>query len=391
MRVAHICKQFSILSETFVYDIVAGLERSGIENHVVAARRVNAVARPFPRVVLVPVPPWDQAAFLLRKRLMGLYRFPLPERTTLRALTSIRPDVVVAHFGGAAVAAAPLAGRLGVPMVAVFHAFDLFARHFSAAYYAPLWRSGAHAVAVSEHGRHRLVELGCPPERLHLIHCGVNVARFQPAMPPPPSNRPFRFLSIGRLVEKKGFDVLLQAMAAALIRSRRPLQLDIWGDGPLRNRLHQLCRRLELAPFVTFRGPSDIRELPSLLGQYDGFVLASRTAADGDKEGIPVTLLEAQAAALPVVSTWHAGIQEALPPQNHEWLAHEGDTDSLALRLTSLACCRPDERHAIAMRGREWIARHFSLDNEIASYRRLLEGRITRTGARAASSAMEVA
>jgi len=107
MRAVHICKQFNLLSETFVYDIVTGLEQAGIENHVIAARRVNAVARPFPRVVLVSVPPWDQAAFILRKRLMGLYRFPLPERATLRALTSIRPDVIVAHFGGAASVGTP--------------------------------------------------------------------------------------------------------------------------------------------------------------------------------------------------------------------------------------------------------------------------------------------
>jgi colanic acid/amylovoran biosynthesis glycosyltransferase len=318
--------------------------------------------------------------FVLRKRLMGRYRFPLPARTTLRTLTSIRPDVIVAHFGGAAVAAAPLARRLDTPLIAVFHAFDLFARPFTPAYYAPLWRSGAHAVTVSRHGLRRLAELGCPPERSHLIHCGVDPNRFDPEKTLHPSHSPFRFISIGRLVEKKGLDILLRAMAIASIRSPDSLHLDIWGDGPLRGPLSRLSRRMNLSAVVAFRGSIEARDLPRILRLYDGFVLASRTAANGDKEGLPVTLLEAQAAGLPVVSTWHAGIPEALPPQNHGWLAYEGDADSLAARISALVRCRPDERHAIGENGRQWVARHFSLNDEIRAYRRLMEERVSLTG-----------
>ena len=372
MRVAHVCTRFSRPSETFIYDLIVGLERVGTENHVLTAARENAAQRPFSRVRLLPISPWRRVAFGIRKYGLGVYRFPLPLRAARRDLQDIRPDVVLAHFGGTGAAVAPAARELGIPLAVVFHAFDLFMRQFQPRTYAALWSSEARVVAVSEHGKRRLLDLGCPPERVRIIHCGVDLSRFKPAHQRPAGAHGLRLVSIGRLVEKKGMDDLLHALAAMRSRVREPIRLDIWGDGPLRRSLQRLAVRLGLQGVVAFRGAASNGDVPEILGGCDGFVLPSRTARNGDTEGIPITILEAQAVGLPVVSTLHGGIPEALPPANREWLAREGDVEDISRKLVSLAL-RPERWRDIGWRGREWVARHFSMRDEIAAYRRFLE------------------
>jgi glycosyltransferase involved in cell wall biosynthesis len=326
------------------------------------------------------VPPWDQAAFAIRKHWLGTYRFPLPVRAARRALRQIRPDLVLAHFGGAGAAMAPLAHELGIPLVVVFHAFDLFTRQFRADTYATMWESVSHAVAVSEHGRTRLVELGCPEDKARVVHCGVDTVRFAPANASRQAAEGFRLVSIGRLVEKKGFDDLLRAVAAISSRLAAPVHVDIWGDGPMRLRLGSLACRLGLRHMVTFKGVAANRTIPRLLHRYDVFVLASRTARNGDTEGIPITILEAQAAGLPVVATQHAGIPEAVPPGNREWLARENDVDDMAGKLLSLAA-NSNRWRAIGMRGRDWVLRHFALGDEVKAYRSLFNNVLERPSA----------
>ncbi len=373
MRIAHICTKFSRISETFIYDLVVGLERAGTENHVITAARVNAAERPFPRVRVLPIALWRQAVFVARKRAFNVYRFPMPLRATRDALREIRPDVVLAHFGGMGAAVGPVAREMGIPLCVVFHAFDLFMRPFRPATYATLWSTGAQAIAVSRHGERRLLELGCPADRVRVIHCGVDVARFGVCDTARSAANGLRLASVGRLVEKKGFDDAIRAVATLRKNGAHMVRLDIWGNGPCRRRLVRLSRRLGVDDLVSFRGSVAARDVPSLLRDYDVFVLPSRTARNGDAEGIPITLLEAQAAERPVVATLHAGIPEAIPPEHHGLLAREGDAEDLAQKLASLAAWR-DEWEAIGRRGREWVAERFSLSGEIEEYLRLFRG-----------------
>lgn len=382
MRVAHICTKFNRISETFIYDLIVGLERGGTENHVLTAARANAVERPFPRVRVLPVPLWQQALFAIRKYGLNVYRFPLPPRGARDALREIRPDVILAHFGAAGAAIAPVARERSLPLVVVFHAFDLFMRQFRPATYSALWAAGAQAVVVSEHGKRRLLELGCPAARVRVIHCGVDGSRFAAARDLQPGVNGIRLVAIGRFVEKKGFDDLIRAMGA--IRGRgAPMRLDLWGEGPLKRRLENLAKQLGLWDAVTFKGLAASQDVPQLLRQYDAFVLPSKTARNGDTEGIPITLLEAQAAGLPVVTTLHGGIPEAVPRANHGLLAREGDVRDLAEKLLSLASRRSRWRE-IGRCGREWVLKQFALADELSAYRRLLEN-VTASSARPAT------
>ena len=373
MRVAHICTKFSRTSETFIYDLVLGLERAGAENHVLTAARLNVLERPFARVRILPISWWQKAAFAIRKQWLGVYKFPLPPQATRQALREIRPDVILAHFGGAGAAIAPAAHELEIPLIVVFHAFDLFMRHFRPETYTALWESDTQAVAVSKHGMRRLLELGCPAERVRVIHCGVDASRFAATEDLQPGIAGFQLVTLGRFVEKKGFDDLIRAVAMIRPHVTGRVCLDLWGDGPLKQDLKGLACRLGLQNVVTFRGVAASQAVPRLLHQYDAFVLPSKTARNGDTEGIPITIMEAQAAGMPVVTTLHAGIPEAIPAANHELLAREGDVENLAQKLLSLASQRERWRE-IGLRGKEWVIRRFSLNDEIASYQRLFAG-----------------
>jgi colanic acid/amylovoran biosynthesis glycosyltransferase len=205
-----------------------------------------------------------------------------------------------------------------------------------------------------------------------VIHCGVDCSRFTPAEDCPSRNDGFRLVTIGRFVEKKGFDDLLRAVAAIRLRIAQPIRLDIWGDGPLKQRLEDLACELGLRNEVMFRGVVLSHDVPRTLHRYDAFVLPSKTALNGDKEGIPITILEAQAAGLPVVATLHAGIPEGLPPANRDLLAREGDVEDLARKLLLLASRRNQWRE-IGLGGRRWIEQHFSLSEETRAYQRLFE------------------
>jgi len=371
MRIAHICTKFNRTSETFIYDLIAGLELAGTENHVLATARLNETERPFPRVRILPLSSLQKMVFAVRKHGLGVYRYPFPTQATFRALREIQPDVILAHFGGAGAAIAPMAHELGIPLVVVFHAFDLFMRHFQPSTYSALWETGAHAVAISGHGKKRVIELGCPASRVTVIHCGVDITRFTQMKRVRPDTPDFRLVSVGRLVEKKGFDDLLRAVA--LLRERRAptVRVDIWGDGPLKHRLISQAHALGIGSVVTFKGVVSSRDVPRIMREYDAFVLPSRTARNGDTEGIPITILEAQATGLPVVATTHAGIPEAVPPPNREWLTGEGDVVDLTDKLQSLASRPPEDWVAIGCRGRQWVRRHFSLNYEVRAILRL--------------------
>lgn len=371
MRVAHICTKFSRISETFIYDLILGLEQAGTENHILTAARINSDERPFPRVRILPLSLWRKTAFAILKQGLGVYRFPLPPQATRQALREIRPDVILAHFGGTGAAIAPLARELGIPLVVTFHAFDLFMRPFRPSTYATLWEAGAHAVAISEHGKKRLLELGCPSDRIRVIHCGVDLSRFSQTAHFYIGTNELRLVSIGRLVEKKGFDTLIRALALLRERTLPPIRVDIYGEGPLRSPLEKLAQSLGMTEAVSFKGAVSSQALPRLLQEYNAFVLPSQTARNGDREGIPITILEAQAAGLPVVATLHAGIPEAIPPSNREWLVRERNPGELADTLQLLASC-PHQWEHIGRRGSAWVGRHFQLHAEVNATLRLL-------------------
>lgn len=213
----------------------------------------------------------------------------------------------------------------GTPFTVTAHANDIFERG------ALLIEKATRArklLTVSRHALEHLVALGVPAERIDVVRCGVAFApRAEPRRVPGGRRR---IGSLGRLVEKKGMDDLLRAVALLPLRSEE-VELSVAGDGPLRGALEALAA--ELGVRVRFEGALSHQGVKEWLGSLDLFALACRPDRRGDMDGIPVALMEAMSQRVPVVSTRLSGIPELVIDGRTGLLAPPGDPPALAAAL----------------------------------------------------------
>ena len=245
----------------------------------------------------------------------------------------------------------------GLPYSLTLHAADIFVNPDRLASRL----SGAAFVAtISQYNKTMLIDhLGLPREKVHIVHCGVDLPAF-PVSPAPLDDVP-RLVSIGRMVPKKGFGVLLRALA--LLRAEGfVFEAELVGDGPLRHKLDHLAAGLGLSGVARFTGALEPSEAVSRLRRAHIFVLACRQGPDGDRDGIPVVLMEAMALGRPVVSTRLSGIPE-LVDQGCGLLADPDDPYSLADQLRLIL-----EDGVLAARlaraGRQRVEQAFTLEGQ---------------------------
>jgi glycosyltransferase involved in cell wall biosynthesis len=300
---------------------------------------------------------------------------PAAGRATERFAAQHGACVVLVEWLDLAVLCLGVARRLGLPLFAHAHGYDaserwLGSRRWRRAY-APL-RRAAGIVVVNRLQRERLARLGLPRERIHVIPCGVDVPGFPDGRPPSrqtcgPGSEPaapvVRVLVVGRLVPKKAPLTVLEAFRRA--RARVPeLRLDIVGDGPLLPAARRYLGDHELGAAVTLHGGLGHAEVLDLMARADVFLQHSVTDPEtGDEEGLPVSLLEAMAHALPVVATRHAGIPEAVADGETGLLQAEHDAQGTAEALVTLAH-DPTLRARLGCAGWERAGRLFSWERE---------------------------
>jgi glycosyltransferase involved in cell wall biosynthesis len=361
--VAHYIGAFSRLTETFIYEQLQAQRAEGLDVRVLTHERLASEARPFPEVRIVPRPPRlsPQAGAARLRRLLG--SDPSWNSTSSRMTRALRSEgatVLHAHFGWSGTYSMAAASRAGIPLVTTFYGRDA-AAHTTAAdrrRLQSLFRRSARVLVLSEQMAGRLDRLGCARERITVHHLGIDTDAFPFLAPSPPGpGETVRLVSVGRLVEKKGMDVLLGALAR-LRDGGSSLRLSIVGGGPEEAGLRRLAGELGVTDRVELLGALPREETLRRMREAHLFVLASRIASDGDAEGTPTVLLEAQALGLPLVSTLHEGIPECLPRENRGCLAPEGDPDELAERIRALIQ-DPDGWEEIARRGRAHVEEEF--------------------------------
>ncbi|HEY7721627.1 MAG TPA: glycosyltransferase [Pedococcus sp.] len=173
-----------------------------------------------------------------------------------------------------------------------------------------------------------------PP--VSVVHHGVDLRRFAPVeRRSTGDDRAPAITSIGRLVEKKGFDDLLRALALLATGGLR-FTCRIYGDGPLLEPLTRLRDELDLAPCVEFMGARDSDEVVAALAHTDVFALTPRVTEDGDRDGIPNVLVEAMASAVPVVTTSVGGVPELVQDGVNGAMVPPGDPSLIAQGLATL-------------------------------------------------------
>ncbi len=257
--------------------------------------------------------------------------------------------VWLAHYGrwGRFACALRELGLIQGPIATVFHGKDMSAylKKRSRNAYGLLFKRGDLFMPISQFWRDKLIALGAPADKIVVHRMGVDTSRFveTPRMLAP--GQPVRFIGVGRMVEKKGFDDALAAFAQMRRVTDAPAAtLTLIGDGPLRRSLQAQASRLEVGDAVRFTGLLAHAEVAEMLREAHVFVLPSRTARSGDMEGIPVALMEAMAQGLPVLATRHSGTPELVEHEVSGLLCAEGDRSALAANM--LAFAKTPERWA---------------------------------------------
>ena len=355
----HVCGRFLPLSETFTYDLIKGLD--GFHHHIVASAIENLQHFPLANVSV-----------------------PEPEDRAWSLAKAIDARAVVCHFGPQATMGMPIALAIDRPAVTIFHGYDI-SRLLRDRRWVERYRAvaalGMHALCISDAGRERLRSIGWPERQLHVVRLGVDSKRFAFR---PPSERwsthgPRRILMVARLVEKKGVHVALEAMLELHERGL-DLELRVIGDGPERARLESVIAEKHLTN-VRLLGALAHEHARQEFAEADLYIQPSITAESGDQEGIPVSLMEAQASGIPVVSTHHSGIPELVLDGTTGWLTDEGDVEGLAIAIERLAQ-NPEQAQRFAHAGRAQVRQEFDRDTQTRRFGDYFEGLVSRAEAK---------
>jgi glycosyltransferase involved in cell wall biosynthesis len=350
---------FPRLSETFVLHELLELERQGLRLHVIALRRPEEtvvqeatrrlqaeveylpdLSEAAPRLALRVA----HAALLLRRPAAYLHGLaeviasPDFSRTNLRRsvllahrLARLGAPALYVHFAHKPATLGRFAALLaGIPYALSAHAKDIWLT--PPRELARKVRDAEVVLTCTAEGHRHLLELSAGRTPIALAYHGVEVAARSRADARGPGAPVV--LSVGRMVEKKGYDVLLRA--AALVHRRGvDFRLRIVGEGVEWARLQRLVHELGLTDRVTFLGPQSEAEVQVEYERADAFALACRELENGDRDGIPNVLLEAMAHALPVVATRCAGVLEAVGEES-ALLAPQDDPATMAAQLEHL-------------------------------------------------------
>jgi colanic acid/amylovoran biosynthesis glycosyltransferase len=393
VKIAVIVDSFPALFETFILNQITGLIDLGHHVEVFAGSRPND-SRIHPEVDQYHLLEHthyihDAKPVSKSKRLMGvlsilpvsLKRNPL---ATLRSLNIIRYgteslslnllyklesflaagpfDILSCHFGPNGLTGI-LLKELGVPgkVITTFHGYDLSSyplRH-GPKVYERLFHQGDLFLPISEFWKAKLVALGCPLEKITVHHMGIDLDKFKFKSRRLSPGEPVRLLTIARLVDKKGLHYSIEAVAKVL-HAHSNIEYAIVGDGPLRQELTDLIQQLGVAEKVKLLGWRDATAILHILNGTHIMLLHSIVSKRGDMEGIPVSLMEAMAMGIPVISTRHSGIVELVEEGRSGFLVAEKDIDDMADKISHMIT-RPGKWAEMGAAGRIFIEANFNI------------------------------
>ncbi|NND48731.1 MAG: glycosyltransferase family 4 protein [Rhizobiales bacterium] len=394
--VALVLKGYPRLSETFIAQEIAGLEKAGLKARIYSMRFPTETARhPVHGEIAAPVTYLPE--YLYREPLRVLRAFARVRRyagyrkARSQFLFDLRRDLTpnrIRRFGQALVLAAEMPPEIGhihahflhtpssvADYAAIMRGLDWsFSAHAKDIWLTPEWEKrgklarAAWGVTCTRYGYQHLIDLA-PPARRHdveLVYHGLDLDRFPVAKPNPGREQerdgsdpaaPVVIASVGRIVEKKGYDILIDALA------RLPTDLE-WrfihiGGGKGLNKLKAKARAAGISERLQWQGARAQGEVIGLLRKADIFVLASRIASDGDRDGLPNVLMEAQSQAVACLATNVAAIPELIIDGKTGLMVPPEDADALAGALAHLVR-EPALRRTLGKAGRERLESEFS-------------------------------
>jgi colanic acid/amylovoran biosynthesis glycosyltransferase len=402
MRVCLVVRQFPAISETFIVNQAVGLLQRGHEVVIVPQRtavrdlmtgelqdsglmarviRQPAITR---SSALKDVAKLTPALVTTRGRIVRAARAAEANdsRALIKAMFWARRlqqagyvDLIHSHFGPSALfaVAARRAGVVQAPIVATFHGSDVTVlpkrRGFD------IYRSGFQEIEALTVGSTfiagEVVRLGATASKVHVVPQGVDTRTFARSPCREELNRPFTVVTVARLVEVKGVDVALRAIASASTHVP-DLRYVVVGDGPERPGLERHARELRILDRVTFLGAQDRAGVIRVLERSDVFLLSGVRASTGAVEGQGLAILEAMATGLPAIVSDIGGPGETVRQDETGFLVPERDVEGFARRIVELAT-QSARRRTMGNAASMDVARRFSLDGQLDELERLYQ------------------
>ncbi|SNB46623.1 glycosyltransferase [Geobacter sp. DSM 9736] len=381
LRICYILLHIPVPSETFIITEILALQEVGVDVHTVSLGPSQQCHEDLMAHFKQPVYNLSDKSADSKSEINSLYFAALRLVSKYDILPALAVQAALAaeyvithsiqhihsHFASEAALVALLVSKLtGITYSCTAHAYDIFKVDVAGEFNPDrrlklIVEHAAKFITVSEYNKAHFMALtnGAIADKLEIIHYGMDLSRFNKIERRPSGT--VIFLSVGRLVEKKGHEYLLRAFQQ--VAESCKVHLRIVGEGPLRQSLVALADELGIADKVTFVGAVSSSVVLEEMKRADVFVLHSLTGEDGNREGMPVSIMEACVTGLPVVSTRHAGIPELIVEGESGFLVAEKDSAGFAEAMQSLALS-PELREKMGTAGHNIVSENFNILNE---------------------------
>lgn len=264
---------------------------------------------------------------------------------------------VLAEFGQTACAVSATCHAARIPLYAYFHGHDATVSGQYAVYkyaYRRMSKSVAGVFATSNYLAKRVQEAGVQDSKIHIVPCGIELESFDSHA----TRNPNLLLAVGRMVEKKAPHLTVKAFA--LVQQKFPqARLEMIGDGPMLEECRNVAHSLGITQSIVFHGAMPHEFVKSMISNASIFVQHSVTAPNGDTESQGVSLLEAMASEVPVVTTRHNGFVETVEDGRTGYLVNEHDVQGMADRIIELLS-NVELSRKMGIAGRQRVVEHYS-------------------------------
>ena len=367
LNVFHLVDEFLPLSQTFIYQYLTKMEQT--RPIVLTHKRVNSDLFAFEDVInlnTLPKLKWFSERIFFRT---GVELFA-SSRRTISKLKQFDAQIIHAHFGHVGYRALTFKHRLNLPLITTFYGFDMSILPKRLPWkkaYKTLFTHGDYFLVEGEKMGEALKSMGCPADKIIIQPIAIDITKipFKPygERAGQDDSTPIRILMAGRFIEKKGFKYGIEAFAK--ISPQWPqVELNIIGAGPLQEEMETAIKRSGCQEKINLLGMQPYEAYLDEMGRSHLFLSPSVTAQNGDTEGgAPTTLLEAQAAGLPVISSWHADIPNVVLHEKTGFLAAERNVSQLVEHLSFLLK-RRDQWDTIGATGRAFIDSNHNIAQE---------------------------
>ncbi|MCV3214483.1 glycosyltransferase [Plectonema radiosum NIES-515] len=394
MNIAFIVGQFPVLSETFILNQITGLISRGhkVDIYSYPTDDIDKVHPDVEKYELLkhtyyqPLVPENYFLRLIKglelvfrhflkaplvfMRSLNIFQYG-KRSASMRLLYAIVPlldaeayDIIHCQFGMYGIDGMIYRdiGAIKGKLITSFRGYDIswYVKECGEQVYNKLFAKGDFFLANCEFFRHRAIKLGCDEKKIVVHGSGIDCSKFTFKTRYPHPDGKIRIATTGRLVEKKGIEYSIRAIAK-LTNIHPNIEYNIIGDGYLKEHLQQLIEELSVTEQVNLLGWKNQKEIIEILDKTHLFIAPSVTAEDGNQDAPVNTLKEAMAMGLPVIGTLHGGIPELVKDGISGFLVPERDIDAISDKL-SYFIEHPEIWEQMGLSGRYYVEKHYDIN-----------------------------